>query len=243
MQLTSAVLEVDGLGREDRATMFDLMQRNYENVCRPQFESDLDAKRWVIVVYSSLGEIVGFSTQILLEARVDKMAVLALYSGDTVVDREHWGDPALAHAWGNFALGLIDGHPEELLYWFLTSKGFRTYHYLPLFFRSFFPRFDRPTPNWERHIVDVLGANIGGAFYDSSRSIIRASERKDFVRVGLGEPGLRMKSDPHVRFFVERNPGFERGDELCCLARLSRENFSRVAYRVIQRQSRVSQPA
>jgi hypothetical protein len=36
-----------------------------------------------------------------------------------------------------------------------------------------------------------------------------------------------------VRFFIERNPGHARGDELCCLAPLTRENFTRAAYRTI----------
>jgi hypothetical protein len=40
-------------------------------------------------------------------------------------------------------------------------------------------------------------------------------------------------NDRHVRFFVERNPGHERGDELCCLAPLTRDNFTRAAWRVI----------
>jgi hypothetical protein len=36
-----------------------------------------------------------------------------------------------------------------------------------------------------------------------------------------------------VRFFLERNPHYDRGDELCCLAPLTQENFTRAAYRVI----------
>ena len=39
--------------------------------------------------------------------------------------------------------------------------------------------------------------------------------------------------DPHVAFFVRRNPGHARGDELCCLAPLTRANFTPAAYRVI----------
>jgi len=36
-----------------------------------------------------------------------------------------------------------------------------------------------------------------------------------------------------VRFFVERNPGHACGDELCCLAPLTRANFTPAAHRVI----------
>jgi hypothetical protein len=39
--------------------------------------------------------------------------------------------------------------------------------------------------------------------------------------------------DPHVCFFLARNPGHASGDELCCLAPLTRANFTPAAYRVI----------
>jgi hypothetical protein len=238
MKLASSVLEVATLRPDDRADMFRLMQRNYENVRRQQFESDLAAKRWVIVVRSSSHRLVGFSTQVVLDARVGSDCACALYSGDTVVDREYWGDPALAHAWGNFALELIDQHPADRLFWFLTSKGFRTYRYLPLFFSSYFPHFQLPTPLREKRLLDAFGRQVANGNYDSDRGVICAPANKDFVRPDLGEPGFRSSTDPNVRFFVERNPGFRRGDELCCLAPLTRDNFTRAAYRVIRCQSR-----
>jgi hypothetical protein len=39
--------------------------------------------------------------------------------------------------------------------------------------------------------------------------------------------------DPHVRFFVERNPEHAMGDELCCIAPLTGDNFTKAARRVI----------
>ena len=46
-----------------------------------------------------------------------------------------------------------------------------------------------------------------------------------------GSIGERLR-DPHVRFFHGRNPDHARGDELCCLAPLTRANFTPAAYRV-----------
>jgi hypothetical protein len=215
--------------------MFRLMTQNYVNVRRQQFETDLDTKSWVILVHlPSSRSIVGFSTQVILQEQIAGDPIRALYSGDTVVDREHWGDPALAHAWGNFALQLMDRYSDRPLYWFLTSKGFRTYRYLPLFFRNYLPRPGISGAPLEQVLVDVLGSKFGGTNYDPAGKIIRAIADKEFVRPDLGQPGTRCRTDPHVRFFVERNPGFHRGDELCCLAPLTRDNFTRAAYRVIE---------
>jgi hypothetical protein len=216
--------------------MFGLMERSYENKRRDLFDADLDAKQWAILVRRPADDrIVGFSTQVLLKCHVAGKLATALYSGDTVVDRSEWGDPALACAWGNFALELIDQHSvaKGRLYWFLTSKGFRTYHYLPLFFRRYFPCEGVDTPGTERSIIDAFGICVGGHRYDVKRGIIRADGRSDFVRPEIAALGTRRDKHTLVRVFTERNPGYQRGDELCCLAPLSRENFTPAAYRVM----------
>src|SRR5688500_1602242 len=98
MKLHGAVYEVDSLGAGDRDRMFDLMEGSYENKRRDMFDADLDAKQWAILVRRPIdNRIVGFSTQVLLRCRVGGEMATALYSGDTVVDRAEWGDPALAH--------------------------------------------------------------------------------------------------------------------------------------------------
>jgi hypothetical protein len=212
------------------------MVRCYANKQRDRFEEDLNAKQWVILVRRQTdNHLVGFSTQTLLEVRISSQFVRALYSGDTVIDRGDWGDPALAHAWGNFVLGLIDRHStgRRPFYWFLTTKGFRTYRYLPLFFHTYFPNLDVATPRREMSIIDAFGRRVGGKRYDPDRSIIRADQHSDYVRSEIANLGSRRESDPHVRFFDERNPDAVRGDELCCLAPLSRTNFTSAAYRVM----------
>jgi hypothetical protein len=237
MKLLGSVHDVGRLTSRQRDKMFRVMDGNYMNMERSRFDRDLAAKRWVILVHTAdMRALVGFSTQTMLDAQIGGQRVCALYSGDTVVGREHWGDPALACAWGNFALRLIDKFAGEPLYWFLTSKGFRTYRYLPLFFRSYFPRMEAATPSFESSIIDALGQQIGGHSYDAARQTIRATDDKDYVKPEFSQPGRRSTTDRHVRFFVEHNPGFARGDEMCCLARLSRENFTRAAYRVIAAQ-------
>ena len=43
------------------------------------------------------------------------------------------------HVWGGLALSLIDERPGAELYWFLIAKGYKTYRFLPVFFRSSIP--------------------------------------------------------------------------------------------------------
>jgi hypothetical protein len=64
--------------------------------------------------------------------------------------------------------------------------------------------------------------------------VIRAAATGDRLRPGVADLTPQRLRDPHVRFFVERNPGHAGGDELCCLAPITRENFTPAAYRVIE---------
>ena len=74
-----------------------------------------------------------------------------------------YGRPA---QWGNFSLELIDQHSvtKGMLYWFLTSKGFRTNHYLSLYFWRHFPCAGVDTPDKERSIIDAFRANEDSSF-------------------------------------------------------------------------------
>jgi hypothetical protein len=72
------------------------------------------------------------------------------------------------------AIELIDRYPAGSLFWFLISKGYKTYRYLPLFFREYYPRHTAPTPPWAQSIIDVLGRQKYPRAYDPSAGIIRA---------------------------------------------------------------------
>src|SRR5262245_9895912 len=158
MKLKGLLVPTSAVTDAQLGAMFALMDRHYENVTRAAFTGDLNEKRWVILLLDpQTEEVCGFSTQVLLDATVAGRPIKALFSGDTIVARDRWGDPALAHVWGRLALSLIDSLPDVELYWLLISKGYKTYRFLPLFFREFYPRHDVPTPEWATAVIDALG--------------------------------------------------------------------------------------
>jgi hypothetical protein len=234
MKLSARLIATAEVTAAQRGEMFALMDRHYAGVRRGVFEADLDEKRWVILVNDpDGGPLCGFSTQTLLEVEVRGRPVTALFSGDTIIDRDRWGDQALAHVWGRLALSLIDSLPDRELYWFLISKGYKTYRFLPVFFHEFYPRHDVPTPSEAAAILGALGQARFPDEHDAAAGVVRAGPWQYHLRDGLAPVTVERLHDPHVRFFQERNPGHVRGDELCCLAPLTRGNFTRAAYRVI----------
>jgi hypothetical protein len=145
----------------------------------------------------------------------------------------------LAAAWGKLAFRLLEEHPDENLVWFLITQGFRTYRFLPVFFRAFYPRYDEPTPAWAVSLIDALGNIKFPHSYEPESGIVK--NRGGYrLRQGIGEVGSRRLRDPHVRFFAEQNAGHVHGDELCCIAPLTRGNFTRAAQRIIVRKGVLS---
>ena len=233
MKLDGQVAKVENLSQVNRDQMFRLMQECYRNVDRDLFEEDLEQKKWAILVCDQGGEIQGFSTQTIIQTSVDQRAISTLFSGDTVISPDFWGKNPLFQIWGQFALSLIDQFPNQELYWFLISKGVRTYRTLPLFFHDFWPRFDCDTPGAIEKIINGLGSHSYPDHFDISAGVIRASDVDYHLREGMGEVNEQRKMDPHCHFFEQMNPGHARGDELCCIAPLTRKNFRPAAYRVI----------
>jgi hypothetical protein len=234
MKLQGRLVPIAHVTNALRDEMFVLMETYYENMDRSVFEADLAEKQWVIQVVDPItGAICGFSTQMLLDLAVEGRPVRALFSGDTIVLHEYWGQNPLAQVWGRFALSLINDNPSAELYWFLITKGYKTYRFLPVFFHKFYPRYDAPTPAWATAVISAVGPFKYGAAYAADLGIVRAHQCGCRLRSGIAEITLPRLQDPHVRFFTERNPGHARGDELCCLAPLTRENFTLAAYRVI----------
>jgi hypothetical protein len=229
MALNGELIEVADLTLGDRSQMLALMERHYQNVSPKAFHADLDEKQWVIHVRDAQGELCGFSTQMVIEAIVRGQVVKALFSGDTIIDREHWGDHALMKLGGELALSLA----AENWYWFLISQGYKTYRFLPVFFHEFYPRYDRPTPVEAHEVIEALATAKFGSQYDPASGVIRPTTSQYCLREGIAELTEERLRDPHIAHFAAKNPGHARGHELCCIAPLSPDNFTRAARRIV----------
>jgi len=216
--------------------MYELMSAHFDRVTRENFEHDLSEKQWVILLRDSVsGEIQGFSTLMLLDAVILGEPIKAVFSGDTIVHRDYWGETELASVWGQFILSLIERYRGTKFYWFLISKGYRTYRFLPVYFKEFFPRFDKETPEFEGLLMEVLAERKFPHHYLPELGILRFDDDKDRLKPELAEVNELRKKDPHVAFFPDRNPGYVNGDELVCVAELSEENLKPIALKVCAR--------
>jgi hypothetical protein len=205
--------------------MYELMCAHYEGVSEPQFLADLQAKQWVILLFDR-GALCGFSTQVLFDHSRLGQPVKILFSGDTIIDRNHWGSLALPVAWGRLMLSLQAASSDTGLYWLLTSKGYKTYRFLPVFFREFYPCCTRETPAFEKALLTSVALAKFGKRFDPTNGILRAERGGQRLQEGIAEIDDKRLRDPHVAFFQKMNPGHRRGDELVCLTRFHPDNLT-----------------
>jgi hypothetical protein len=207
------------LDAETRAEAVALVPHAYLGAVRGRFERDLAEKQLIILLRDRASrELKGFSTVLVREVATRCGPATVVFSGDTVIDREYWGQKQLQLAFAHLLLTFKLRSPRRRLYWFLISKGWRTYLLLANAFARAVPRYDIQDDKELRRILDAQAIARFGPEYDPERGIIRYAMPHERVRAGLVPATAEVLRNPHVRFFVERNPGHVDGEELACLA-------------------------
>ena len=234
MNRPGRLVAANSLSERDIERMLRLMLSHYDGVNKEKFRSDLNRKNGAIIVRDNDGFISGFSTYRIDEITFDGKPYRVLYSGDTVVDESGRGSYGLFKGFAELITPMLNS-PDDNVYWFLISKGIRTYLMLPLFFRSFYPNPDSPTPSFEAGLINHIAAYKFESEYDKRSGIIRIDPpgyRLTTEYAGLTE---KEQQNDYVRFFIEANPEFASGEELACLARVQRDNITRAGMKLIDR--------
>jgi hypothetical protein len=230
--LKAIVLPVSALDESEREAMWALYARFYSGTSRERFRADLVGKDTALVLRDELGRVQGFSTLVRYAMEFEGRPIQVLFSGDTIIERAHWGSQVLAFAWLRHAGAIKRVQPEVALYWFLIVKGPRTYRYLPTFARAFAPDWRAaPAPRMSRLLTTLARERFGEA-YDAQTGVIRFGESHGHLAPEWAGVTDREAAREDVRFFLSRNPGYARGDELACLCELSEGNLRPLARRI-----------
>lgn len=223
------LLPISKLNSLEKEAVFRLFQTHFEGVTWQQFIDDLRAKNWIILLKQE-GILKGFSTLLFYRADYHGEKVKIVYSGDTVTDPSMWSSPALAQAWTS-AIQTIQGDATEKLYWLLISSGYRTYRFLSIFAKEFFPHYNQATPPHIAMFMQQLAIAQFQECYDPETGIVRFPNPQILTPELRFVPPEKLK-DPHVAFFMIKNPNHDQGDELVCLAEVTESNVTRAGMRI-----------
>ena len=214
------IKEVLSLRDEEIHEMILLMENYYDNLDRRQFYQDLSEKTKVIlVICKESGGLAGFSTISTFDLREEN--AIGAFSGDTIVSREFWGATALQVGFGAYLCSLKWRHPSKSIYWFLVSKGYKTYLLMTKNFHTHYPSYRYETPKKVKRLMDKVYAQLYPNTYNRSRGLIE-THGDYYLRHGIASPDLdAQRHSPDVRYFLKSNPRWQQGYELCCLAEMN----------------------
>ncbi len=230
--LTGTIARIGDLSQEARKDMFNLYAQFYGGTSEELFLNDLSDKTYAIILRDEDKVLQGFSSIKVWDDELEGEAFRVVYSGDTIVHRDHWGQQVLVGVWGKLTGALKSDNPELPLYWFLLVKGHRTYRYLRTFYRVFYPAHNRETPPKAQGLMDYLAHHKFGEYYSPDTGIVHFPESRGHLKADLAEIPEKDRRKPDVRYFLERNPGYVQGDELICLTELNHENFNSLATQI-----------
>jgi len=218
---------------DDIDSMYRLYARHYDDTSNDKFISDLNSKTHVLFLRDTEQRIVGFSTLEIYLSDAGTRPCRVVYSGDTIIEPAHWGNSALAFEWLRFVGSVWAQQPEIPLYWLLIVKGHRTYRFLDAFGYCYVPHYKGDiAPSSELELRHSLALEKFGQHYCPNTGIAKFGQHSARLSAELARVTETHRKRPAVAFFLSQNPGYEIGEELVCLCRLSPENMKPLARRI-----------
>lgn len=231
MKVYGELIKANSLSETCIKAMFMLMDTYYDQMTYTNFVGDLSEKDYCILLRDESGAIVGFSTQKIVTFPINGgKEIHGVFSGDTIIHKDYWGSFELYKVFAQSFLKYSNQFSE--FYWFLISKGYKTYRMLPLFFKSFYPNYLEQTPEYEKQVMDAFGQFKYPGQYNKKTGIIEYQGEKVKLKEGVADVTLKQLKDKNILFFINANPDYISGNDIVCLARLEPDNLRSTARRI-----------
>ena len=229
--MNSRLLRRCELTGSQRDQMHDLLAKHFAGVDRATFAADLAGKNWVLLLEAA-GRLQGFTTIAAYDTVHEGRVISVVCSGDTIVEPTAWQSAALPRSW---IAAVREIRRRELrgtqVYWLLLTSGIRTYRLLPVFWRDFHPRYDLPIPAATETLMTALARERFRDWFRPDTGTVQFPAPQ-VLREHLRVIAPGRLDDPHVAYFLRRNPGWQRGDELVCLTEIAGDNLTTAGRRM-----------
>lgn len=219
--IKTQVVKTTSLRALEVEQMLALMGCYYQHIDRLTFVRDLFEKTHVILLRQRRScKIVGFSTIKMLNIKIGEQDIDGLFSGDTVVDQAYWGRKDLGRCFLKFMLLQKLKRPFRPFYWFLISKGYKTYILMANNFKVHYPRHEVETPQKFSRILSTVYGQLFGPSFIEETGLIRMKNGNYVVKINAAKPKAIDTQNERIAYFVRKNPNWNVGEELACVAEM-----------------------
>lgn len=220
--LFAETVRVKSLKRHEIERMYTLFSDYYENHTLQTFEHDLFEKNHVIVLRDKRDKsLQGFSTLLRVPLKKAGKDVIGVYSGDTVIHKDYWGSKALGIEFLKYLWKLKMKKPGTAVYWFLISKGYKTYLLMANNFATHYPRCEAQTPPEYKALMKEFYEKKFGEHYLPEKDLIVYQGKACALKDHVADITDDLLKDPRIKFFQDSNPDWHSGNELTCIAKMT----------------------
>jgi hypothetical protein len=221
-KLQGKIYKQENLTLAIRNQLWALYSFYYDNTEYNTFILDLMDKNYVCLLRDSGNDLIkGFSTIKVYKKTFGKKVINIIFSGDTIVDSEYWGQRSLSTQLFKFFMKLKLKNPTTPVYWFLISKGYKTYLGMTRNFINYWPRYDKETPPLEKKIIQMLAEDKYPKNWIKELGLLKFESCPGKLKSNVAPIDEDLLNDPDINFFHKINPDHAEGDELCCLAQVN----------------------
>ena len=222
---------IHDLKESEIEAIVELYLKYYDGSSRERIITDLKTKTEILLLHHD-GVLIGFSSFELYQFFYKGEMRQIIYSGDTVVHHQHWGQQALSSAWIRYIGELKSKVGEMPIYWFLIVKGHRTYKFLPAFTKSFFPHWSIDRSDL-KPLLDALAKEKFAEDYNENKGLLEFKTSRGHLKENIALIKQNEKEKPSVSFFLQCNPNYHLGHELVCLCEFDDENLKPFTKRIL----------
>ena len=88
-------------------------------------------------------------------------------------------------------------------------------------FPEHYPRFEKPTPSSIQELMDTFYQKKFGARYNSQAGLIEPHGAACSLKLSVADIDRELLKIPRIKFFAEKNPRWQHGTELVCIAKVT----------------------
>ncbi len=231
-KMVVAVFKENQLSDELKEQMWQLYVENYNDVTRQEFEKDLKKKNKLFIGCDKhTKEFAGFSAMEFYTEYVNGKKISVIYSGDTMIKKQYWGQKGLHNRFYIEALKHKLTHLSTPLYWFMVCMGYKTYLIMAKNSLEYWPNYNKKTPEDNLQVLNTIAGNKFGNAYDPSLNIINTKGVGCTLDPSVARITKTVLEIPEVSFFIKRNPKYAEGAELANISHLNLKWFLYITYK------------
>src|SRR5258708_6994538 len=231
--IVSTTKKVAACSEYEKETFYQLLCQGFLGVSWNDFMRDLQEKDAVMILRKEQqkGEIVGWSSLMVLTLSLPGSEVKGIFSGDTVVLPEYRSSTGLGVELSRYFMNIQEQFPQNKVYYILISKGWRSYKIVAFFFKEFAPCYDKPTTAYDKAVMDAFGEKKYPHHYNPATGVVTFSPQRARPE---SLDAIPSSIDAHTHVSLRWNPGYLDGHELVCVARVSPDNFTKRVKRLVK---------